>query len=114
MMLVYVVTASASAISAALTIATSPLVGPPLSLAAANDGTSAPNAEPPASAPAPAAAVRPRNCLRSVPSSSCLMDMNNSPSDKPWLTGLYAQHAEVDHVAASDLSFNFHPGAGLG
>src|SRR5437764_13278979 len=62
MMLVYVVTASASAIWAAPMIARSPFVTPPL-LAAANDGPSASNAAPPASTPAPAA-VRPKNSLR--------------------------------------------------
>src|ERR1700733_10276429 len=74
MMFVYVVTVSASAICAAPTIATSPLVGP-LAAAAANDGISACSAEAPTRAPAPAVAVLPRNRLRSTPGSCCTVDI---------------------------------------
>jgi hypothetical protein len=42
------------------------LITPPL-FAAANEGISAPSADPAASIPAPVAALRVRNCLRSVP-----------------------------------------------
>src|SRR5579872_409212 len=74
MMFVYVVTASASAISAAPMIARSRLFAPPF-LASANAGTSASSVAAPTSAPAPAAPVRPRNCRRLLPTCACGSDM---------------------------------------
>src|SRR5690349_19872790 len=59
-------------------MARSPLVTPP-DLAAANDGTKASSAVAPATSPAPVAAARPRNCLRSVPGSACSTDILLSP-----------------------------------
>src|ERR1700760_2026626 len=78
MMLVYVVTASASAICAAPRIARSPFLTPPF-FAAANDGRSASNADAPARTPAPVTAVRLRNSRRSDPRPSVVADMSRSP-----------------------------------
>src|SRR5437763_16413748 len=77
---------------------TSPLVRP--HFAAANDGTSASNADVPATMPAPVAAVRPRNCLRSVLRSSCFAIINGPPFENWWkLTcqTLYAERGRSDH-----------------
>src|SRR5690349_4820517 len=102
MMFVYVVTASASAIWAAPRIATSPLVTPPFA-ALANDGISASSADAPTRAPAPVAAVRVRNCLRSdrpaVPSCSsniCVLSLRGVEV----VTRLYGAAAGLDHRLA--------------
>src|ERR1700733_11592714 len=103
MMLVYVVTASASAICAAPTIATSPLVTPP-PLAAANDGINRSTADALARIPALAAAVLPRNRLRSVPGSCCSTDIWESPfGEIEWLMSVIRREPDVGSPPGKEL-----------